>query len=258
MSQLIEESIVDGVAHVTLCRPDAYNSLSMELMTALTEALVNYDSDESVRVVVIAGAGKGFCAGHDLKQMIAADSMEFNETTFKQCSTLMQTIVNLSVPVIAQVHGVATAAGCQLVASCDLAFAAQSARFGTPGVNIGLFCSTPMVALTRAVQPKHAMELLLTGQLIGAERAVEMGLINQHVEDETLNSHVVSVAQLIASKSRKTLTIGKQAFNQQRNLTLESAYEHCSQVMVDNMQTDDAQEGIAAFIEKRHPKWRHS
>lgn len=258
MSQLVEEFIVDGVAYLTLCRPDAYNSLSMELMKALTEALVKYDSDESVRVVVVAGAGKGFCAGHDLKQMIAADSAEFNETTFKQCSTLMQTIVNLSVPVIAQVHGVATAAGCQLVASCDLAFAAQSARFGTPGVNIGLFCSTPMVALTRAVQPKHAMELLLTGQLIGAERAVEMGLINQHVEDELLNSHVASVAQLIASKSRKTLTIGKQAFNQQRNLTLESAYEHCSQVMVDNMQTDDAQEGIAAFIEKRRPKWRHS
>ncbi|GAA0687550.1 enoyl-CoA hydratase [Marinobacterium maritimum] len=258
MSQsLLQRQDHEGVATLTLSRPDAYNSLSLELMQALHAELDSIADDLAVRCVVIRGAGKGFCAGHDLKQMLGEGEESYYRCTFETCSGLMQRIVNLPVPVIAQVHGVATAAGCQLVASADLAVAADNARFATPGVNIGLFCSTPMVALSRAVQPKHAMELLLTGELIDAQRAFDMGLINQQVPEAELDSAVATLAAKIASKSRKTLQIGKQAFYRQRELPLAEAYAHCSEVMVGNMLTDDAQEGIDAFINKRKPEWTH-
>ncbi|MBP0048255.1 enoyl-CoA hydratase [Marinobacterium sp. AK62] len=254
---LLERQDRAGTATLTLTRPDAYNSLSLELMQALHAELDRIASDQDVRCVVIRGSGKGFCAGHDLKQMLGAGEEDFYRCTFDTCSRLMQRVVSLPVPVIAQVHGVATAAGCQLVASADLAVAADTARFATPGVNIGLFCSTPMVALSRAIQPKHAMEMLLTGRLVGAERAYEMGLVNRLVPESELESTVDELADTIASKSRKTLQIGKQAFYRQREMSLADAYDHCSEVMVGNMLTEDAQEGIDAFIHKRKPEWKH-
>lgn len=258
MSQsLLQRQDHQGVATLTLSRPDAYNSLSLELMQALHAELDSIADNVEVRCVVIRGAGKGFCAGHDLKQMLGEGEEAYYRCTFETCSKLMQRIVSLPVPVIAQVHGVATAAGCQLVASADLAVAADNARFATPGVNIGLFCSTPMVALSRAVQPKHAMELLLTGDLIDAERALSMGLINQAVPAETLDATVQTLATKIASKSRKALQIGKQAFYRQREMPLADAYAFCSDVMVGNMLTADAEEGIDAFINKRAPEWKH-
>lgn len=258
MSQsLLERQDQAGVATLTLSRPDAYNSLSLELMQALHAELDSIADDITVRCVVIRGSGKGFCAGHDLKQMLGEGEEEYYRCTFDTCSRLMQRVVSLPVPVIAQVHGVATAAGCQLVASADMAVAADNARFATPGVNIGLFCSTPMVALSRAVQPKHAMELLLTGDLINAQRAFDIGLINQLVPEAELEAAVDTLAAKIASKSRKTLQIGKQAFYRQRELPLSEAYEYCSEVMVGNMLIDDAQEGIDAFINKRKPEWKH-
>lgn len=228
MSELIQRTDANGVATLILSRASSYNSLSMALMTALVNELNVIDEDTSVRVVLIKGDGKGFCAGHDLKEMLDSGEESFYECTFNMCSQMMQRIVSLSIPVIAQVHGVATAAGCQLVASCDLAYAAESARFGTPGVNIGLFCSTPMVALSRAVSQKHSMELLLTGQLISAARAEQMGLINKVLPDGELDAFVTDMATLIASKSRKTLSIGKTAFYKQKDLPLADAYAACS------------------------------
>ena len=258
MSQpMLERDDNAGVAWLTLARPDAYNSLSLELMQGLHEELDRIAEDQGVRCVVIRGAGKGFCAGHDLKQMLGEGEESYYRCTFDTCSRLMQRIVSLPVPVIAQVHGVATAAGCQLVASADLAVASDNARFATPGVNIGLFCSTPMVALSRAVQPKHAMEMLLTGDLINADRACEVGLINQAVPEAELQTTVEGLSGKIAAKSRRTLQIGKQAYYKQRELPLADAYAYCSDVMVGNMLTDDAQEGIDAFINKRQPQWTH-
>lgn len=257
MTELLLREDAEGVCTLTLNRTDAYNALSMELMTALSAELDKIASCRDLRVVVIRGAGKGFCAGHDLKQMLGEGHEAYYQETFETCAQMMQKIVNLPIPVIAQVHGVATAAGCQLVASCDLAVCADNARFATPGVNIGLFCSTPMVALTRALAPKHAMELLLMGELIGAERAREMGLVNWVVPVQELDQFVTETAAKIAGKSRKALSIGKQAFYRQREQSLSDAYGMCSRVMTDNMLTVDAQEGIDAFINKRHPVWRH-
>jgi enoyl-CoA hydratase/carnithine racemase len=257
MSDLIQRVDANGVATLTLSRASSYNSLSLPLMEALIVELDSINNDMSVRAVIIKGDGKGFCAGHDLKEMLESGEESFYECTFNTCSQMMQRIVSLSIPVIAQVHGVATAAGCQLVASCDLAYAAESARFGTPGVNIGLFCSTPMVALSRAVSQKHSMELLLTGELIDAARAEQMGLINQVVSNDALDQHVLAVASLIASKSRKTLAIGKSAFYKQKEQSLEDAYATCSKVMTENIMIDDAKEGIDAFVNKRKPEWKH-
>lgn len=257
MNELIIREDKAGVAYLTLNRADAYNSLSMDMMNALHEALETVDRDMDTRVIVIRGSGRGFCAGHDLKEMLSNDTPAFHQQVFETCSTLMQKITNLTIPVIAQIHGVATAAGCQLVATCDLAISSDQSRFGTPGVNIGLFCSTPMVALTRSVSSKHAMELLLTGDLIHADRAEQMGLINHAVEESQLESTVESLAEKIASKSRKTLSIGKQAYKDQQSLGLGEAYQHCSKVMADNLQTQDAREGIDAFISKRKPVWSH-
>ena len=248
----------DGVAWLTLNRPAARNALSAALMAALDEALVAIGGDTAVRVVVIGAAGPAFCAGHDLREIRADPGRATMEALFAQCSALMTRIVRLPKPVIARVHGVATAAGCQLVASCDLAVAASDARFATPGVNIGLFCSTPMVALSRAVGRKAAMEMLLTGDLISAERAREIGLINRVVPPDELDGAVAALAAKIAGKSALTLAIGKEAFYRQAEMELDAAYAYAAEAMTRNMMARDAAEGIDAFLAKRAPVWTDS
>ena len=245
----------DGVAWLTLNRPQARNALSIALMSEMEAALETLAADRQTRIVVITGAGPAFCAGHDLRELRANPGRQHYEAVFAQCARLMTRIVRLPKPVIARVHGVATAAGCQLVASCDLAVAAQDARFATPGVNIGLFCSTPMVALSRAVGRKPAMEMLLTGNLIGADEARQWGLINRVVPAEKLDEAVQALAREIAAKSPLTLAIGKEAFYRQAELGLDAAYAYASEVMTTNMLARDAEEGIDAFIGKRAPVW---
>ena len=251
----------DGpVCTLTLNRPQARNALSDELLAALQAGLDAAGSDPLVRVVVLAANGPAFSAGHDLKEMTAhwndADRGDaYFSDLLSRCARVMQTVVRLPKPVIAQVHGLATAAGCQLVASCDLAIAGESARFATPGVNIGLFCSTPMVALSRNVSRKHAMELLLTGDAIPAARAADMGLINRVVPDADLAQAVSTLARHIASKSAVSIRIGKEAFHRQIELGLTDAYAFASGVMTRNMLEAEAQEGIGAFLEKRSPRW---
>jgi enoyl-CoA hydratase/carnithine racemase len=252
---ILLREVADGVATLTLNRPTARNALSMELMTLLTEELEDIGEDKSIKVVVLAGAGPAFCAGHDLKEIRANPGKEIYQALFEQCSKLMLTITRLPQPVIAKVHGIATAAGCQLVATCDLAIAADTTRFATPGVNIGLFCSTPMVALTRAVGRKHAMEMLLTGDMIGGGDAVMFGLVNQIVPEAELDATVQQLATHIASKSPLTLAIGKEAFYRQLDMGLDEAYAYASDVMTRNMMARDAEEGIDAFLGKRHPVW---
>jgi enoyl-CoA hydratase/carnithine racemase len=252
---LLEEYDRGGL-RLTLNRPDARNALSAALMSALLEALSRAATDPLARVVVIAGAGPAFCAGHDLREMRADQRRETYERLFAQCSELMLAIVRLPKPVIAEVHGVATAAGCQLVATCDLAVAAEDARFATPGVNIGLFCSTPMVALTRAIGRKAAMEMLLTGKLIDAETARAIGLVNRVVPREGLRDAVDGLARDIAGKSALTVKIGKEAFYRQAELDLAAAYRYAAEVMTTNMLARDAGEGIDAFLAKRKPRWR--
>ena len=243
------------IAWLTLNRPKAYNALSGDLMSELISSLNSIANERDIKVVVIKGAGKGFCAGHDLQEMKVNNNETFLESFFEQCCVLMQAIVNLPQPVIAQVHGTAAAAGCQLVASCDLAFADDSATFATPGVNIGLFCSTPMVAVSRKINRKKMMEMLLLGDKIDSKTAVEHGLINRRVPAKLLNKAVSEVANKIASKSPLTLKIGKEAFYKQLEMPLSEAYEYTSKVMIQNMQARDAEEGISAFIEKRLPVW---
>jgi enoyl-CoA hydratase/carnithine racemase len=250
------EELDRGVQRLTLNRPEARNALSATLMSALLEALARAAEDTQARVVVIAGAGPVFCAGHDLRELRADPRRETYERVFAQCSELMLAIVRLPKPVIAEVHGVATAAGCQLVASCDLAVAAEEARFATPGVNIGLFCSTPMVALTRAVGRKAAMEMLLTGELIDAARAQAIGLINRVVPREGLRAAVDGLARDIAGKSSLTVKIGKEACYRQAELDLAAAYSYAAEVMTMNMLARDAGEGIDAFLAKREPVWQ--
>ena len=244
-----------GVLRLTLNRPDARNALSVALMSALLEALARAATDPQARVVVIAGAGPAFCAGHDLREMRADQRRETYERLFAQCSELMLAIVRLPKPVIAEVHGVATAAGCQLVATCDLAVAAEDARFATPGVNIGLFCSTPMVALTRAVGRKAAMEMLLTGEPVDAVTARAIGLVNRVVPREGLRDAVDALALEIAGKSAVTVALGKEAFYRQAELDLAAAYRYAAEVMTTNMLARDAGEGIDAFLAKRAPVW---
>ena len=252
---LLEEYDRGGL-RLTLNRPDARNALSAALMSALLEALSRAATDPLARVVVIAGAGPAFCAGHDLREMRTDQRRETYERLFAQCSELMLAIVRLPKPVIAEVHGVATAAGCQLVATCDLAVAAEDARFATPGVNIGLFCSTPMVALTRAIGRKAAMEMLLTGKLIDAETARAIGLVNRVVPREGLRDAVDGLARDIAGKSALTVKIGKEAFYRQAELDLAAAYRYAAEVMTTNMLARDAGEGIDAFLAKRAPIWQ--
>jgi enoyl-CoA hydratase/carnithine racemase len=245
----------DGIAWLTMNRPAARNALSVNLMEALVAELQAIAAEPAVKVVVIGGAGPAFCAGHDLRELRSRPERSFYEATFELCSRLMMSIVRLPKPVIARVHGVATAAGCQLVASCDLAVAAQNARFATPGVNIGLFCSTPMVALSRAVGRKPAMEMLLTGDLIDANRARELGLVNRVAPDAELDAAVAALAGQIVAKSPLTLAIGKEAFYRQAEMTLDDAYAYASEVMTRNMLARDAAEGIDAFLAKRTPNW---
>jgi len=247
----------DGVAWLTLNRPAARNALSVALMGALQDALDAAARDAAVKVVVIGANGPGFCAGHDLREMRANPGRQHYQAVFGQCAQLMTSIVRLPKPVIARVHGIATAAGCQLVASCDLAVAAADARFATPGVNIGLFCSTPMVALSRAVPRKAAMEMLLTGEMIGADEAQRLGLVNRVVPADQLDGAVIELARTIAGKSPLVVKIGKEAFYRQAELGLDQAYAYTSEVMVTNMMARDAEEGIDAFLQKRAPHWEN-
>ena len=249
---LLHHTSQSGVTTLTLNRPDARNALSIPLMTALDQALETLATDQATKVIILAAAGPAFCAGHDLREM---RGKETHEDVFALCSRLMQRIIAVPQPVIAKVHGAASAAGCQLVATCDLAIAAESARFATPGVNIGLFCSTPMVALTRAVGRKAAMEMLLTGDLIDARHAVRIGLINRAVPPDQLDAAVAELAEKIASKSSLTVATGKAAFYRQAEMTLAAAYDFASDVMARDMRTHDAAEGIDAFLEKRAPVW---
>jgi enoyl-CoA hydratase/carnithine racemase len=255
MTAILLEERADGVLRLTLNRPEARNALSIGLMTTLLEALGRAAKDPQTRVVVIAGAGPAFCAGHDLRELREDPRRETYGHIFALCSELMLTIVRLPKPVIAEVHGVATAAGCQLVATCDLAVAAEEARFATPGVNIGLFCSTPMVALTRAVGRKAAMEMLLTGALVDATTARSLGLVNRVVPRAGLREAVDGLAREIAAKSALTVAIGKEAFYRQAELDLAAAYRYAAEVMTTNMLARDAGEGIDAFLAKRPPVW---
>jgi len=246
----------DGVARLTLNRPAARNALSLGLMAEFQSALDAVAEDDTVKLVVIAAKGPGFCAGHDLKDLRANPTRAYYEQTFAASSRLMLTIMRLSKPVIARVHGIATAAGCQLVATCDLAIASDDARFATPGVNIGLFCSTPMVALGRNVGRKQAMEMLLTGEMIDAEEAQRIGLINRVAPEGGLDASVAELAGTIAAKSPLVLKIGKQAFYRQLEMDVEDAYDYAAEAMTLNMLARDAEEGIDAFIEKRTAVWR--
>jgi enoyl-CoA hydratase/carnithine racemase len=257
---LIREDIA-GIAILTLNRPQARNSLSEALLEALGDALTAIAHDDTVRVVVLAANGPAYSAGHDLKELNARRSdadqgRAYFTHIMRMCSTVMQQIVMLPQPVIAAVQATATAAGCQLVASCDLAVASRSAKFATPGVNIGLFCSTPMVALSRNVTRKHAMEMLLTGESISAEDAARIGLVNHVVAPGSERDEALKLARKIAGKSSLTVKIGKEGFYRQLEMPLAEAYDYVSEVMVENMLVRDAEEGINAFIEKRDPKWQ--
>lgn len=250
-----------AVLILTLNRPAQRNALSEALIAALQAALDAAGHDPTVRAVIIAARGPAFSAGHDLKEMAphwndGDRGRHYFERLMKQCSRMMQTIVRCPKPVIAEVQGIATAAGCQLVASCDLAIAAEGATFATPGVNIGLFCSTPMVALSRNVARKQAMEMLLAGEMVPAPRAREIGLVNRVVAASALRAETLKLAQLIASKSRATVAIGKEAFYRQLELPLSAAYDYASEVMTRNLMEADAEEGICAFIDKREPTWQ--
>lgn len=251
----------EGVLRLTLADSARRNALSIAMLGQLAAAFKEATADTQVRVIVLAAEGPAFCAGHDLKELTAARKAPdrgraFFAEVMNTCASVMQSIVTCPKPVIAEVQGVATAAGCQLVASCDLAVAAETARFSTPGVHIGLFCSTPMVALSRNVASKHAMEMLLTGDMVSAARAAEIGLINRAVADEELTTASMDLARQIAAKSSMTLATGKQAFYAQREMPLAEAYAYAANIMVDNMLARDAEEGINAFIEKRPPTWQ--
>ena len=251
---------IDGIALLSLNRPQARNTLSEATLAALHDQFASIARDNQVRAVVISHNGSAFCAGHDMKEMTAHRSdpdrgRNYFKALMERCSALMLSIQKLPQPVIAAVEGVATAAGCQLVATCDLAVASETARFSTPGVHIGLFCSTPMVALSRNVANKHAMEMLLTGDMVSAADAHRIGLVNRVVPAGKASEHALELARQIASKSMLTVKLGKQAFYRQRELNLADAYKLTIDVMVDNMLARDAEEGLNAFIEKRDPIW---
>jgi len=245
----------DSIATITMNRPEKRNPLSFETITEMISLLRDIGSSREVRAVILAGKGPAFCAGHDLAELRGRD-VAFYRREFDLCSQLMATIESIPQPVIASVHGIATAAGCQLVATCDLAVAGESARFATPGVRIGLFCSTPMVALTCSIGRKHAMEMLLTGRAIDSRTAAEWGLVNRVVADAQLGVETRQLAMQIAQSSPLTLAIGKQAFYAQIELDEKRAYSYTKEVMSLNAMAADAQEGICAFLEKRNPVWR--
>jgi enoyl-CoA hydratase/carnithine racemase len=247
--------VADGIATVTLHRPGQFNALSSALIGELQSAFDRIAADPRVRVVVLAASGRGFCAGHDLKEIRAMAGVDEVEALFARCSRMMLTITRLPQPVIAKVQGLATAAGCQLVATCDLAIAAESATFATPGVNIGAFCSTPGVALGRAVGRKHAMEMLLTGAPISAARAHEIGLVNRVVPAEALDADVGDMAKLIATRSASAIATGKAAFYRQLELPIDEAYAVAGHAIASEFFTEDGREGVDAFLGKRVPRW---
>ncbi len=260
MEEILLRSDNNAIATLTLNRPKALNALSEEMLAALQSELDTIAEDRSIRVIVLKGAGKVFCAGHDLKQMQAARQAEdggkayFNEL-FAQCGKLMTTLTKQPQPVIAEVHGIATAAGCQLVASCDLAVAAEGTRFGVNGINIGLFCSTPMVALTRNIHRKQAFEMLTTGDFIEADRAAEIGLINRAVPHENLEAETMALAEKLAAKLGVAVKVGKESFYKQLEMGLEEAYAFTGANMAENMMFRDTEQGVAAFLDKRKPEW---
>lgn len=258
---LLQDIDGDGILRLTLNDTRRRNALSEAMLARLASAFAEAGANPAVRVVVLAATGPAFCAGHDLKELTAGRAAQdrgraYFARVMALCSGVMQAIVTCPKPVIAEVAGIATAAGCQLVASCDLAVAADTAQFSTPGVHIGLFCSTPMVALSRNVSAKHAMEMLLTGDMTPATRAAEIGLVNRVVAADELQAATMALARKIASRSAMTLATGKRAFYAQREMSLAEAYDYASGVMVENMLARDADEGIGAFIEKRAPRWQ--
>jgi enoyl-CoA hydratase/carnithine racemase len=255
---VLAERDARGVVRLTLNRPQAFNSLSEAMLEALQSALDRVAADERARVVVIAGAGKAFCAGHDLKEMRAAPSLGYYERLFAQCARVMLTIPRMPQPVIARVHGIATAAGCQLVAMCDLAVAVREAKFAVSGVNLGLFCSTPGVALSRNLGRKAAFEMLVTGKFIGADEALARGLVNRVVEPERLDAEVEALVAAIVAKPRVAIGLGKQLFYRQLEAGIAAAYEDAGRTMACNMMDPSALEGVQAFIDKRDPRWEEA
>ena len=258
---LVLEELENGVMRLILNDEKRRNALSENMLDALHEKIMNSAENSKIRVVIISAKGPVFCAGHDLKEITQArdhkdDGIIYFQNLFDKCSEVMKGIVTNPKPVIAEVNGIATAAGCQLVASCDLAIASDASKFATPGVNIGLFCSTPMVALSRNVSNKHAMEMLLTGDMVDSKRAEQIGLINFSCAEKVLSDEVNALAKKIASKSSLTLSVGKRAFYQQSEMTLGDAYAHTAKIMVNNMLQKDAKEGISAFLTKRKPQWQ--
>lgn len=255
--QPLLRSDAGGIATLTLNRPGQFNALSEELLSALQSALESIENDASVRVVVIAANGRAFCAGHDLKQMRANPRKDYYDSLFAMCSRFMLTLARIPQPVIARVHGIATAAGCQLVAACDLAIAADSAKFATSGINYGLFCSTPSVALSRNVSRKQAAEMLFTGEFIDAATARQFGLVNHSVPLDQLDADIKKMADSIIKKSAVAVATGKKMFYKQIELGMSEAYDYAAEVMACNMMAADAGEGIDAFIQKRTPEWTH-
>ena len=256
-SNIIIQPSNNGISRIKLNDPNTYNALSLSTLKSLIESFENFNDDEKTRVIIIEGSGKGFSAGHNLKEINLLKGKPDYKKLFSLCSDLMMTIINNKKPVIAKVHGAAFAAGCQLVATCDLALSTNDAIFATPGVNIGLFCSTPMVAVSRNVSRKKTMKMLLTGEPINAHYAKEIGLINDHFENSKLEEEVSKLAETVASKSNKIVKMGKEAFYKQLEIPLNEAYRYTSEVMSENMMTLDAKEGISAFLEKRAPNWKN-
>ncbi len=257
---LLERHDTNAIAHLKMNAPEKLNALSEEMLSALQSQFDSLQNDRHIRAVILSGAGKAFCAGHDLKEMTAGRQAEdggkaYFIKLFQKCARMMTSIQKLPQPVIAQVHGIATAAGCQMVASCDMAVAADSTRFGVNGVNIGLFCSTPMVALSRNIPRKQAFEMLTTGQFINAERARELGLVNRIASEDGLQAATAELAETVASKLAVAVKIGKEAFYNQLQMPISDAYDYTGSVMAENMLFRDTEEGISAFIEKRDPNW---
>ena len=256
-SNIIVQTSNNGISRIKLNEPSTYNALSLNMLGSLIESFKNFHEDEKTKVIIIEGSGKGFSAGHNLKEINALKGKPDYKKLFNLCSELMMIIINNKKPVIAKVHGAAFAAGCQLVATCDLALSTSEAIFATPGINIGLFCSTPMVAVSRNVNRKQTMKMLLTGEPINAQYAKEIGLINDHFENSKLDEEVLKLAETITSKSTRVVKIGKKAFYKQLEMPLEEAYKYTSEIMSENMMTLDATEGISAFLEKRTPNWKN-
>ena len=260
MSDLIIEDLKDSILKITLNNPSQQNTLSLDFINDLKKIIDKADKNDEVKVIILSSSGKVFSAGHNLKEIKSHrddkdQGLQFFTTLINSCSDLMIKIINNSKPIIAEVSGIATAAGCQLVASCDLAYASENSKFATPGVNIGLFCSTPMVALSRVVKSKHSMEMLLTGDFIDANKAKNIGLINNYFSEDSLVDEIRQMANKIANKSSQTLKIGKKAFYNQAQMKTDDAYKYASEIMIENMMNQDSDEGISAFLEKREPNW---